>query len=796
MSTRTKLQGSGLAAIIIGATIAIVVFVNTISGAVFGRLDLTESNLNTLSEASKAAVADLGEFEVSLYMSPDLPETIRDEMGRNRVMRHVSQKFLDTLNEYRSYSDGNLTIHRVTQDVVDQARNAKLRVFSGDEATAKGGRLQFKEYVLGATFHYKNAMEVLPLALYPEHYEFEITKIMVRLKEKVAKSILMKDVLSAGEELSGSVSACAEAYKTAEPSDDAPTNPFGLVSKEASQARLTALTTNGDAIGAACDPLNASLTTAKGLSGKHPAMDQLTRIADIYAQTRGQIAQVLTGPEEERARALQGIDQLAAIATEVVNAHDTLVDSPGRRSIGFICAGKAFCPFPESRPLIPKELEGVIGQKNPFATQIVGQLGKMTERMNMILSNIERNLFKKKGFNIKRVDINAEIPSDVEALVLFGAKADLTDWQLFQVDQFVMGGGSLVVFLNAWDVALMNLSAKGDARVTALGKNTSNIGELLASWGVKPTGKLVAEPTSNDEVTVMALIRQGSMTWQTQRQFPYPILPVLKDMDASSPLVRAVSSITLPFTTSLELSSESGVTVTPLISTTEDAVTVDMTDFPLEPTEQATKVNALTSDGVQVVAAVATGLFKSHFTGKEAPKSPEEPTPPGEEKKAEEEDKAEEPTKRLEQGEGRVLVIGSNLGLEDLSPGSIMPDFDLGQLTGGSFEVVDQFRGWAANLQNWEVRLGQIQHTLPDNIQFLFNVLDWSIQQEALVEIRSKQYQRRPLEQLDEGSQSLVTLTAIIGGPLLFIIFGLLRLLARKKRRRGLAALGNPQGTL
>lgn len=294
----------------------------------------------------------------------------------------------------------------------------------------------------------------------------------------------------------------------------------------------------------------------------------------------------------------------------------------------------------------------------------------------------------------------------------------------------------------------------------------------------------------------MALIRQGSMTWQTQRQFPYPILPVLKDMDASSPLVRAVSSITLPFTTSLELSSESGVTVTPLISTTEDAVTVDMTDFPLEPTEQATKVNALTSDGVQVVAAVATGLFKSHFTGKEAPKSPEEPTPPGEEKKAEEEDKTEEPTKRLEQGEGRVLVIGSNLGLEDLSPGSIMPDFDLGQLTGGSFEVVDQFRGWAANLQNWEVRLGQIQHTLPDNIQFLFNVLDWSIQQEALVEIRSKQYQRRPLEQLDEGSQSLVTLTAIIGGPLLFIIFGLLRLLARKKRRRGLAALGNPQGTL
>ena len=270
MSTRTKLQGSGLAALVMGATIALVVFVNTISGAFFGRLDLTESNLNTLSDASKAAVSDLSELEVTLYMSPDLPETVRDEMGRERVMRDVSQKFVDRLNEYRSYSDGNMTIHRVTEDVVERARDAKLRVFSGDEATAKGGRLEFKEYVLGATFHYKSAMEVLPLALYPEHYEFEITKIMARLKEKVAKSILMKDVLTAGQTLAEAVATCADAYKAAEPTDDAPTNPFGLLSKEASQARLTALTTNGEAIGGDHDAIgtNAVAEELKNAEGR------------------------------------------------------------------------------------------------------------------------------------------------------------------------------------------------------------------------------------------------------------------------------------------------------------------------------------------------------------------------------------------------------------------------------------------------------------------------------------------------------------------------------------------------
>jgi ABC-type uncharacterized transport system involved in gliding motility auxiliary subunit len=791
MSKRTRLAGGGLTAIIIGATLALIVFVNVISGTVFGRLDLTETNLNTLSEASKTAVAALSEVEVNLYVSADLPETVRDEMGRDRVMRDVSQKFHDRLEEYRSYSGGNMTIHRITGDLVEAARDAKLRVFSGDEATAKGGRIEFKEYVLGATFHYKNAMEVLPLALYPEHYEFEISKILIRLKEKVAKSILMKDVLSAGEDVAEAVAACADAYKAAEPTDDAPTNPFGLLSKEASEARLTALSTNSDAMDTACGAVDEALEAGKKLAGKHQALDQLVRMADIYAQTREQVSQVLTGPEEERARAIQGVEQLAAIAVETENAHDTLVDSPGRRSIGFVCAGKAFCPFPSTKPLIPKELEGVIGQKNPFATQVVGQLGRMTERMNMILSNVERNLFKRKGFNIKRIDIDQPIPGDVEAMVLFGPKADLTDWQLFQIDQFVLGGGSLVVFLNAWDVALMNLSPKGDMRVTQLGKNSSNIGELLGTWGVKPTGKLVAEPTSNDTVRVMAMIRQGSLQWQTQRNFPYPILPVLKEMDTASPLVRAMSSITLPFCTSLEVGGADGVTVTPLISSSTDAVAVDMTDFPLEPTAQVAKVGAMEPDGTQVVAAVATGTFTSHFAGKDAPEAPSKPTKPGKEAVDDEKD---EPAERLESGEGRILVIGSNLGLEDLSPGSIMPDFDLGQLTTGSFEIVDQFRGWAANLQNWEVRLGQIQHTLPDNIKFLFNVLDWSIQQEALVEIRSKQYQRRPLEQLEEGEQSLVTVAAILGAPLLFILFGLLRLAARRRRRRKLAAYGRPGG--
>ncbi|MDP6945903.1 MAG: Gldg family protein, partial [Myxococcota bacterium] len=381
-----------------------------------------------------------------------------------------------------------------------------------------------------------------------------------------------------------------------------------------------------------------------------------------------------------------------------------------------------------------------------------------------------------------RVDLSESVPSSVSALVVLGPKAAFTDWQLYQMDQFVMRGGSLVVFANPWDVSIQNLSPQGEMSVSQLAKNSSNIGDLLTTWGIKPTGALVAEPETNDVVTVLALIRQGQLTWQTQRQFPYPLLPILNEFDDASPLVRSVASLTLPYTTHFELTPAEGREVTALVSTSPSAVTVSDASFPVEPNAQMGRLATMQGGGPLVVAATSTGTFKSHFAGKEAPADPApKDAEEGEEKPA------ETPTdKRLDAGEGRVLVIGSNLGLEPLGREAIFEGFQLTMLTEQNFEIMDTARQWVANLQNWEVRLGQVQHTLSDNLQFLFNVLDWSIQQEGLVEIRSKQYTRRPLEQLDEGEQATMKAVGIGLVPLLFILFGVGRYFMRQARTRRL----------
>ena len=578
MAKPTKLTGSLYAAIVVIGIVAIAVLVNVISQGAFGRLDLTENNLNTLSQASIDAVAALDEVEVTAYVSADLPETIRDASGRERVMRQVVQKFTDRLEEYRSYSDGSMSLRFETEDVVEKAKAAKLRVFAGDEATASDGRLKFKEYVLGATFSYKNAMEVLPLAMHPEHFEFELTKIFTRLKEKAENAILMKDVLRAGEAVDGAVEACNQSLAAAKPAEDAaPANPFGLLSKEASEARMAAMVNALPTIEEDCGKVSAAIEGAKALEGRHDNLDRVLILANAFQESlAGFKAGLASEDERQKAQAAALSQQLTAIGDEVGREYDDLVDAPGRKSVGFVCVGQTFCPFPAASPLIPAELQPVIGQKNPFAQQIVGQLQKMEERMSMILANVEQNLFRRRGFHIERVDLEDTVPSSVSSLVVFGPKAAFSDWQLYQMDQFVMRGGSLVVFTNPWDISLQNLSPQGEMGVSGLKKNSSNIGELLAHWGIKPNGALVAEPKTNDVVTVLALIRQGQLTWQTQRQFPYPLLPILNEFDDASPLVRAVASLTLPYTTHLELTPAEGREVTALVSTSESAVTISV----------------------------------------------------------------------------------------------------------------------------------------------------------------------------------------------------------------------------
>jgi len=328
----------------------------------------------------------------------------------------------------------------------------------------------------------------------------------------------------------------------------------------------------------------------------------------------------------------------------------------------------------------------------------------------MVLQQVNQGLFKAPGFDIARIDLDEEVPDDVQAMVVFGAKSTFSDYQLYQLDQFVMRGGNLVVFLYPWDVKVQLMNARGEFEQSgSLAKNNSNIDDLVAHWGLKPSKKLVVDQTQNADIALyVQFLRQGDRLIPFQQAgLPYPALPSFSDFDTSDPLVRATSSLTLPFTTSLELVEKPGVELVSLVRSSKNAVLIDDTGFPSYPPQaQEEALTGKAGEGPVTVAALARGTLGSYFKEKGAPKKPTASDKPEGPKK---DDVPGKDRPRLDQGRGRVLVIGSNLGLLPLSNASIFEGFDLSMISGqgGGFENFEKFRGYQVNYQNWSMRIDQ-----------------------------------------------------------------------------------------
>lgn len=785
MARTTRLEGGLNLALVIAATVVIAIVVNILLGGLRVRMDLTENQVNVLSDASKDAVAALDDLEIRLYISGDLPETIPLGGGERRI-QGLPQKLRDKIEEYRAYGT-HATVTQVTDDVVKEAEKAGVRPFSGEGASLKDGRLELAQYVLGASFHYKNATEVFELALEPEYFEFEITKRLLRLKDKAEAAITMKDVLSAGKDIGDASDACTRALENAAGADE--DNPLAMLSPESAQAKVTALKAAGPKIAEACGSLTAPIARAKTLERKNAQLDRLRFIAEALERESKELVGAL-GQEGTENNLMGAHNRLVQIGKAMADEKRQLDETPGQRRIGFVCNGTTFCPFPDDKPIIPQELVGAITQQNPIMQNILPLFERIQQEMGMVLQQINQGLFKARGFDIARVDLDQDVPDDINALVVFGPKSSFSDYQLYQMDQFVMRGGSLVVFLYPWDIKMQLMDVKGGVEEQGtLTKNSSNIDSLLAHWGMKPSGKMLVDKTQNGKIALyVQFLRQGDRLVPFQQSgFDYPALPSFTDFDTSDPLVRATTNLTLPWPTSLELAAPAGAEVVALVRSSKAATLVDDTAFPVYPPQlQAEKLAGQEGNGPHVIAALAKGQLKSFYTGKEAPKKPAPEVDPNNPEANK--DEVVEKRPRLEQGDGRVLVIGSNLGLLPLSKETIFEGFDLSMVAGqgGGIEHLEKFRGYQMNFQNWSMRIGQVQHTLQSNLQFLQNVLDWSVQRSGLAELRSKQYAPRPLSVKEDGDKGLIKALGLVLPSLVFLGFGALWTMRRRAMTRKL----------
>ena len=86
-------------------------------------------------------------------------------------------------------------------------------------------------------------------------------------------------------------------------------------------------------------------------------------------------------------------------------------------------------------------------------------------------------------FDLETIDPGADsLPDNIDLLLLVHPR-DLTDPMMYQLDQFVLGGGRLIVFLDPF--AESDRGDPNDPMAMMQAGSASNLGPLLDSWGVR-----------------------------------------------------------------------------------------------------------------------------------------------------------------------------------------------------------------------------------------------------------------------------------------------------------------------
>ncbi|MFN7702019.1 MAG: GldG family protein, partial [Deltaproteobacteria bacterium] len=90
-------------------------------------------------------------------------------------------------------------------------------------------------------------------------------------------------------------------------------------------------------------------------------------------------------------------------------------------------------------------------------------------------------------YNLREVNANEEIDSEVRALLVVDPQTEITETELRRINQFVMNGGSLGVF---GGVMKVDISQAPNLSATPTG---SNLNRLLGSWGVELGENIIAD---------------------------------------------------------------------------------------------------------------------------------------------------------------------------------------------------------------------------------------------------------------------------------------------------------------
>jgi ABC-type uncharacterized transport system involved in gliding motility auxiliary subunit len=327
-------------------------------------------------------------------------------------------------------------------------------------------------------------------------------------------------------------------------------------------------------------------------------------------------------------------------------------------------------------------------------------------------------------FDLRDLGNDIEAVDDDIGLLWIVQPKNLPDSTLYAIDQFIVGGGKALVFVDPLAEADPSAAPQGMPQGMPPQGQGSNLARLFEAWGLSyTTAEVVADAG-------LALQISSGATGRPVRHLG--LLGITTAQLNSDEVVTAdLETLNLGLAGHLGMGDGSGISFEPLISSSQNAATIPTSRFSFLPDPAALQRDFAPTGDEYVIAARLTGTFPSAFpdgppstpgaedgqAGSAAPAGPDEP---GEQETA------------AAEGAAPASENTSSLAAGGTQAGNVIVVADVDMLSDRMWVQVQNFFGQ------------QIANAFADNGTFVVNALDSLSGSNDLIDVRSRASYSRP----------------------------------------------------
>jgi len=542
--------------------VILIIVINLAAAAFSIRVDLTSNNTYSLSERSRETVSNLDEkLKVKVFFSKDLPAE------HAAVYRYLK----DILDEYSFYGNRNFSYEIIEDDKLEaQAKDYGINPVQSREFV--NDQVKLRSVYMGVVIQHADLIEKIESLTSTVGLEYGITSRMEKMTGKIDRLLKLQKPVMLTLYLDEKVM-------------DLPIDGIGkledLLKNAVSKSNLR---NYGKIQFQIVDPSKSDikeLDLKYGVSKlKWGAMK--TRSGKPIPAGEGFFGLVM---EADGRFVKINLDVAPTImGTNVITGLQGLEDTINN-GVGDLLSNSTKIGY-----LTGHGIPDIADKKTPEGAGLFGE----------ILSDM---------YQIVQVDIKSgDIPDDIKVLIINGPMDMFSDAEKYKVDQFLMQGKSVLLFVNSF----MEIDTGEQAGI--MGNQplilpvSSGLEDLSAHYGVKINKNIVLDKACSK-------VNMGQMLTD------YPLIPLIgkSGLNSGSVITRYLNSALFVKTSSLEIDEklkERGVESTVLVSTSPQSWLMEG-QMNFNPFLMAPPAGVVLKS--YPVAALVSGKFESYFKGREIP---------------------------------------------------------------------------------------------------------------------------------------------------------------------------------